>query len=317
MKKRLIAILLAVLTALSVMIPAAANAEADAWIKLVYKDGSLNLRSGPGKNYDSIGYVKHGDAVDVYFGDSKTDFEGEEWSHVKVERTGKVGYVKTKYLSNEPVSGGTASATTKVYVSKNGGSLKLRKGPGTNYGVAGYVQHGQEISVESRGSTWSKVKVISTGKVGYIKTQYIYGSGSSSTGTKPTNPTSYQLGTISTKTSAGTVNIRKGAGTSYASVGKVSRGTLLKITGEDGKWYKVVTANGLTGYVSKSYVSLGVSAQTTANLNMRKGAGSNYSRVTTLSKGASLTIYSVSGNWAYVKSGRNSGYVSMNFVKIR
>ena len=50
---------------------------------------------------------------------------------------------------------------------------------------------------------------------------------------------------------------------------------------------------------------------------MRKGAGSNYSRVTTLSKGASLTIYSVSGNWAYVKSGRNSGYVSMNFVKIR
>ena len=88
-------------------------------------------------------------------------------------------------------------------------------------------------------------------------------------------------------------------------------------TGEDGKWYKVVTANGLSGYVSKNYVSLGVSAQTTANLNMRKGAGSNYSRVTTLSKGASLTIYSVSGNWAYVKSGRNSGYVSMNFVKIR
>ena len=96
MKKRLIAVLLAVLTALSIMIPAAANAEADAWIKLVYKDGSLNLRSGPGKNYDSIGYVKHGDAVDVYFGDSQTDFEGEEWSHVKVERTGKVGYVKTK-----------------------------------------------------------------------------------------------------------------------------------------------------------------------------------------------------------------------------
>ena len=36
MKKRLIAILLAVLTALSIMIPAAANAEADAWICLLY-----------------------------------------------------------------------------------------------------------------------------------------------------------------------------------------------------------------------------------------------------------------------------------------
>ena len=50
---------------------------------------------------------------------------------------------------------------------------------------------------------------------------------------------------------------------------------------------------------------------------MRKGAGSSYGRVTTLSKGASLTVYSVSGNWAYVKAGKNSGYVSMNFVKVR
>ena len=170
MKKRLIAILLAVLTALSVMIPAA-NAESDAWIKLVYTDGSLNLRSGPGKNYDSIGYVKHGDGVEIFFGDSKKDSEGEEWTHIKVDRTGKAGYVKTKYLSTKPVSGGAASATAKVYVGKNGGSLKLRKGPGTNYGVAGYVQHGEKISVESRGSEWSKVKVVSSGKVGYIKTK--------------------------------------------------------------------------------------------------------------------------------------------------
>lgn len=313
MKKRLIAILLAVLTALSVMIPAA-NAESDAWIKLVYTDGSLNLRSGPGKNYDSIGYVKHGDGVEIFFGDSKKDSEGEEWTHIKVDRTGKAGYVKTKYLSTKPVSGGAASATAKVYVGKNGGSLKLRKGPGTNYGVAGYVQHGEKISVESRGSEWSKVKVVSSGKVGYIKTKYIYGSGSTGTDTRPA---SYQLGVISTKTSGGMVNIRKGAGTSYASVGKVGRGVMLKITGEDGKWYKVTTSNGLTGYVSKSYVSLGVSAQTTANLNMRKGAGSSYGRVTTLSKGASLTVYSVSGNWAYVRAGKNSGYVSMNFVKVR
>ena len=160
----------------------------------------------------------------------------------------------------------------------------------------------------------SPVKVVSSGKVGYIKTKYIYGSGSTGTDTRPA---SYQLGVISTKTSGGMVNIRKGAGTSYASVGKVGRGVMLKITGEDGKWYKVTTSNGLTGYVSKSYVSLGVSAQTTANLNMRKGAGSSYGRVTTLSKGASLTVYSVSGNWAYVKAGKNSGYVSMNFVKVR
>ena len=319
MKNKWIAILLALVTLLSVMVPACANAEADAWIKLAYSDGSLNLRSGAGKNYSSVGYVKHGDAVDIYYGDNQTDSEGEEWTHIKVERTGKIGYVKTKYLSSSPVSGGSSGSESKksatVYVSANGGSLKLRKGPGTDYGIAGYVRHGDKITVQSSGSDWSKIKVTSSGKVGYIKNKYISTSSSSSTPSK-TSSSSYQIGKITTQTSAGAVNIRKGAGTGYATVGTVSRGTYVKITSEDGKWYKVTTSNGLSGYVSKSYVALGVTAKTTADVNMRKGASSSYSRITTLSKGTSVTVYSVSGNWAYVKTGSKSGYVSINYLQL-
>ena len=319
MKKKLVSVLLAVLTALCVIVPSMAFAEADAWIKLNYADGSLNVRSGPGKNYNSVGYVKHGDAVDIYFGDNQTDFEGEEWAHIKVQRTGTIGYVKTKYLSSDPVSGGSSGSTgtsATVYVSANGGSLKLRKGPGTDYGVAGYLEHGDKITVQSTGSVWSKVKVNATGKVGYIKNKYIATGSNTTPSTTPSTSSGYQCGKITTKTTAGAVNVRKGAGTSYASVGTVGRGTLLKITAQDGNWYKVVTATGLTGYVSKSYVSTGITARTTANLNMRKGAGSSYARVTTLSKGAAVTVYSVSGNWAYVKSGSSSGYVSINYLTL-
>ncbi len=315
MKRKLIAILLAVLTAFSVMIPAIANAEADAWIKLEYKDGSLNLRSGPGKSYDSIGYVKNGDAVDIYFGDNQKDSEGEEWTHIKVERTGKVGYVKTKYLSSDPVSDSDSSSkkSATVYVSASGGSLKLRKGPGTDYGVAGYVSHGDKITVQSEGSTWSKVKVNATGKVGYIKNKYI---STSSSGGSSSKPSSCQYGKITTKTAAGAVNVRKGAGTSYASVGTVGRGTLLRIDSESGNWYKVSTYTGLTGYVSKNYVTMGISAKTTANVNMRKGAGSSYARLTTLSKGSAVTVYSITNNWAYVKYGSTTGYVSASYLTI-
>ena len=317
MKKKLIAILLAVLTAFSVMIPAIANAEADAWIKLAYKDGSLNLRSGPGTNFTSVGYVKHGDAVDVYFGENVYDFGGEEWAHIKVERTGSVGYVKAKYLSSEPVSGSdsASSKSATVYVSANGGTLNLRKGPGTNYGIAGYVSHGDKITVQAAGSTWSQVKVNATGKIGYIKNKYITTS-SSSKDDGSSNPSSCQYGKITTKTAAGAVNIRKGAGTSYASVGTVTRGTLLRIDAESGNWYKVSTYTGLSGYVSKNYVTMGISAKTTANVNMRKGASSSYACLTTLSKGSTVTVYSITNNWAYVKWGNTNGYVSANYLTL-
>ena len=207
-----------------------------------------------------------------------------------------------------------------VYVSQDGGSLKVRSGPGTNYEVAGYVQHGESVNVLDRGDSWSQIKVVRTGKVGYIKTRYLSngssggstgGSGTPSTGTAST----YEPATIMTKTLGGAVNLRSGAGTGYSSLGTLSRGNFLKVIGREGDWVKVNTTNAKTGYVHKNYVSFGVKGTTTGNVNFRKGPGTSYGVIRTLSTGTTVTVTSVEGKWAKVSANGTTGYISTSYFK--
>ena len=191
------------------------------------------------------------------------------------------------------------------------GSLVVRSGPGSKYAAASWVKNGQSITVLERGTTWSIIKVDSTGKVGYIKTRYISGS-SGSAGTSA-GTASYDLGAVSTRYANSSVNLRKGAGTKYGVVASLKRGARLSITGSDGNWYKV-TAGDKTGYISKNYVSLGVSGTTTANVNLRRGASTNYGVIKVLAKGTSATVLSVNGNWVKVRSGDDTGWLYGKYI---
>lgn len=315
MKRRILVMLLTLIMALSCVAPAAmaATETKTAWVKMSSSDGTLNLRTGPAKTYASGGYVKAGDSIQVYVGQTSVDSENEEWTKIKVDRTDKVGYIKTKYITEDPSE--AIKTGTILYISKNGGTMNVRSGAGTNYSIAGYAKHGERITVLQKGSEWSKIKVERTGITGYIKTKYIKDlGGSSSNQTTQTTATAYDLATVMTNTVNGKVNLRKGAGTTYASVTTLSRGTQLKVTGSSGNWYAVETMNGQTGYIAKTYVSFGISAKTTAGVNFRKGAGTSYGVLRTLAKGTTVTLHSVTGNWAKITYGGKTGYVSLNYL---
>lgn len=53
---------------------------------------------------------------------------------------------------------------------------------------------------------------------------------------------------------ATSLNVRSGAGTSYAKLGLLKKGTAVTVTGEGGGWYKI-KYNNKTAYVSKVYIS--------------------------------------------------------------
>lgn len=55
------------------------------------KGGTLHLRSGQGTDTESLGFVHHGDEVDVLM-------LGGEWSYIFSYREFKSGYIKTKYI---------------------------------------------------------------------------------------------------------------------------------------------------------------------------------------------------------------------------
>ena len=56
---------------------------------------------------------------------------------------------------------------------------------------------------------------------------------------------------------------------------------------------------------------------TTENLNLRKGAGTNYAIIKTLSKGQKLTILSRNDLWLKVKVGNQEGWVHSDWVEIK
>ena len=328
--KRFVLVLALVLCMLAVLPAGSALADTDAVVVTPAADGSLHLRAGEGTGYATNGYVQNGEAI-------KVKSVGSEWSLVQCVRTGKIGYIKNIYISYSTTppapSYGYMEMGKNVYVNENGGTLNVRGGAGTSYAIKGYVAHGDSITLLSVGSTWSLIRVNATGVVGYIKNIYIYGYGTTGWGTfvaglsgggsstpstpsipAPTGP--YEAGVVVTKYARSTVNIRAAASSSSAKVGSVGRGAYLKIYGSEGNWYKVVTKGGVVGYISKNYVSLGAPASTTANLNVRKGAGSGTAKITTLSKGTSVTILTVDGNWCRIRYGKNSyGYVSIRFLR--
>ncbi len=66
------------------------------------------------------------------------------------------------------------------------------------------------------------------------------------------------IGIVETKNTD--LNVRSGPGTEYEKIGSVSKGTVIEVTGitadlNEAKWYRV-SANGITGFVSESYVRI-------------------------------------------------------------
>ena len=109
--------------------------------------GSLNLRGGPGKDYEPVGFVYHGDKVTP----GKTS---GEWTRVKVSGSGAVGWIKTKYID-----GTTKSLGTKTWKVTASSAVNLRTGPGTNYGAKGRVQPGSRVKVLNTEDDWIRVTV--------------------------------------------------------------------------------------------------------------------------------------------------------------
>ena len=117
------------------------------------------------------------------------------------------------------------------------------------------------------------------------------------------------------------VNFRTGAGTNHSSMGVLDKGTRVTYISESGNWTKV-EYNSKTGYICSDYLKKEQSSSTTSTmyvtpgsgLNVRKGPGTNYSRVTKLSKGTEVTVHSTSNGWSKITANGINGYVSSQYL---
>ena len=117
------------------------------------------------------------------------------------------------------------------------------------------------------------------------------------------------------------LNARSGAGINYAKVGAYAYNTVLTITEVCGDWGKTTNNNWIcltytsetNNNTSSANYKLGrYRVNTSAGLNVRTGAGTNYARKKTYSNGTIFDTYQIIGNWARTPS----GWVCLDYAKL-
>ena len=128
------------------------------------------------------------------------------------------------------------------------------------------------------------------------------------------------------------VNFRTTASTSTGKIRTLSKGTSIKMVATIDNFYIVQLGTNEIGVVSKNYVktassapkgaktytSMSVkSASTTDKVNLRRGPGTNFAKITTLSKGTNLKIVGYIDNWYIVVTKNNQvGCIRKDLLKI-
>ena len=285
---------------------------------------ALNVRSGPSTSYSVTTKLYKGNKVQILE-------TSNGWHKIKTS-SGSTGWVSASYISVSSSGGNTsqpATSTSKATVTAD--SLNVRSGAGTNYSVITKLSKGTVVDVlESASNGWKKIKT-SSGTTGWVSGSYLT-SGSTSTGGSTGGSTS--TNTTKATVTADSLNVRSGAGTNYSVITKISKGTVVDVIESNSNgWKKIKTSNGTTGWVSGSYLTSGSTSTggstggstsqtsykatvTADSLNVRSGAGTNYSVITKLSKGTVVdVIESNSNGWKKIKtSNGTTGWVSGSYL---
>ena len=183
-----------------------------------------------------------------------TQVSGYYWDKV-VLSSGVKGYIARNYITQiADVTNANISAVSNT-------SVNLRNGPGTSdTKIVTTLISGQAVTIIEKGTynningfNWVRVK-LANGTQGYIADKYL-----TEIGNNPTPNPSYKIATI--KCDSGKVRIRAQATTSSGVVTSLSKGTTVTIMQENVAqangytWDKIVTSDGLEGYVANQYLN--------------------------------------------------------------
>ena len=293
----------------------------------------VNVRSGAGTTYPVVGSAYNGQRVSIY---ETVSVNGSFWGRIGDSRWISLNYVKLDSSNTgnngntgnggviwEGTGGSNGSVTYQIGTVTATG-LNVRASAGTGSAIVGALKKGDQVKIYAQttvGNTlWGKTDT------GWVCMNYI--SLSTNNGGSNNNGTAIATGVVKANTN---LNVRTGAGTAYTKVGTITGGTTVYI-------YEKVTVNGMewgrigaNQWICLAYVTLNSStipstpAATTGvgtvisstNLNVRSGAGANYTKVGFLTPGSQVTVYEVvtSGTQQWGRIG-TSQWVCMTYIRM-
>ncbi len=256
----------------------------------------LNIRSGPGTGFDSVGSYQKGDTVKIL-----TQING--WGY-----TSK-GWVSMKFVEMEK----SETEVTKGKGTVTADSLNIRKSPAKDAEVVGSYKKGDKVEILEVKNGWGK-----TNK-GWVSMDYIKMDATAETTepetTEPSTDKKYKTGKGTV--TASELNIRKSPSKTAKSVGSYKKGDKVTILEVDGSWGKTDK-----GWISLDYVKMdadtvskyktGKGTVTASELNIRESASKTAKVVGAYKKGDKVEILEVKGEWGKT----NKGWINLQYVKM-
>lgn len=214
----------------------------DSWATILTPmNTGLNLRSGPGMNYASLGLYGRGRYVMVLQ-------KGTDWWRVAVD--GVVGFMKSSYLTPGLVDSGMLPAgqesTGEPYGLVNNPSrnqvLNLRSEASATSASVGKYINGTRVRILQQGLEWCRVQVVKTGATGYMMTRYL----------KLYNCPKTPRMTVRNPTGS-YVNLRATPSMNGSVIKRLDSGTTVSVVAWGDEWVRVRDGS-RTGYVMRIFL---------------------------------------------------------------
>lgn len=294
------------------------------WRAVATESSDLNIRSGPGVEYDVIGKAPHLSDVAVI------EYTSSEWTKIYCPGSGVIGYCNNAYLyedkgPDEPYIIGWRTVATES------SALNIRSGPGVEYDIIGKAPHLSDVGViEYTNSEWTKIYCPESGVIGYCNNTFLYDD-KGPDDDEPDNivPESKTVKFCSrVATQSSNLNIRIGPSTDYDIAIKAPKDATVEVLDDSSDWW-YIRYNGVEGFASSAYLA---SIETVtpvnditiirdmivntleSNLNLRSGPSTGYEIIGKLPKGAEVGLIEESNGWAKVKYGDSIGWCSSNYL---
>lgn len=233
---------------------------------------NVQIRNAPSLIGTVVAKLNTGDTV-LRIECAASQVDGYYWDKI-VLSNGAKAYVARNFIKQvADVTNCNISAVANT-------SVNLRNGPGTTgTSVITTLISGQAVTIIEKdmynglnGFNWVRVK-LSNGTQGYIANQYLTEIGEASASTNNTNnSSSYKIATIKCDEGS-SVRIRSQATTSSSVVTSCKKGTTVTVmqenvaTANGYTWDKIVTSEGLEGYVANQYLDKGTTNNTSTSNN--------------------------------------------------
>lgn len=298
---------------------------------------SVNVRSGPSTSASVLGSLKKGDGVEII---------SQNGDFYRIVYDGGTAYISASYVR---VTGTVATSTPRPTATPDSGSSSgdLEEGEAliADSGTAlmgdpsgsviyEYLSRNDVVTILDSEGGYYLVRT-EDGETGYVAKSAVKAAETetpSPTETPESGGSATRQGTIKLSSSSSNLNLRQGPSTSTDVLATLRHGQSVTVTGESGDWY-AIEVSGYSGYVMKTYVTFSEDEESSSGssevfpavirlssssstVNVRSGAGTNYSKIGSLTNGASVNVVASNGDWYRIEYGNGYGYVMKTYVQL-